>query len=138
MTEYDASKAAARANRAFYRAFEALDVDAMEAVWLDDDRIKCIHPGWELLAGRERVMRSWELIFKNTSTIRFDVTDLAIEIVGDAAWVTNVENIWSDDPVGRFTSQAVATNLFVGTPQGYRMVLHHASPVAQRGGEVIE
>ena len=47
--EYEAKKAASRANLAFYRAFEALDIEAMHLVWLDDDCIKCVHPGWELL-----------------------------------------------------------------------------------------
>jgi len=33
------------ANRAFYDAFESLDAEKMEAVWLRDPRIICIHPG---------------------------------------------------------------------------------------------
>jgi hypothetical protein len=32
------------ANRAFYDAFESLDAEKMEAVWLRDPRIICIHP----------------------------------------------------------------------------------------------
>lgn len=134
-SEYEAKKLLARANRAFYRSFEALDLDAMGRVWADDDEIQCIHPGWELLTGRECVMRSWELIFANTNSIRFDVTDLTLKIAGDMAWITAIENILSDAGGSRFRSQAVATNLFSRRDGEYRMILHHASPVTQKGFE---
>ena len=131
--EYQAKKAAARANLGFYRAFESLDIEAMNRVWLPDDRIKCVHPGWELLVGRERVLTSWEAIFRNTENIRFDVSDVTIEIVQDCAWVTAIENIETSTEESRYQSQAVATNLFVWSEGRYQMILHHASPVAQRG-----
>ena len=47
------------ANERFYRAFEALDIDLMDAVWLHTERAKCVHPGWELLSGWEAVRKSW-------------------------------------------------------------------------------
>ena len=42
-------------------------------MWLPADFIKCIHPGWELLTGWERIMESWRLIFENTVSIHFDL-----------------------------------------------------------------
>ena len=59
------------ANERFYRAFEALDIDLMDAVWLHTERAKCVHPGWELLSGWEAVRKSWAAIFasrRNLST----------------------------------------------------------------------
>ena len=45
--------------------------------------------------------------------------------VGDVAWVTLDENM-----VDRFaTGTVAATNLFVRTPAGWKLVLHHGSPV---------
>jgi hypothetical protein len=35
------------ANSAFYRAFAARDVAAMEAVWSGERPVACIHPGWD-------------------------------------------------------------------------------------------
>lgn len=134
---YEAEKAAARANRAFYAAFERLDLEEMRRVWLDDDRIQCVHPGWELLTGRRRVLASWARIFENTASIRFDVADLEVRVIGDLAWITGIENIRSDAGGSRFTSQAVATNLFLRTGDGFRMILHHGSPVAQRGFDAL-
>ncbi|HEX4211187.1 MAG TPA: nuclear transport factor 2 family protein, partial [Candidatus Binataceae bacterium] len=53
-----------QANRAFYQAFESLDIQRMEALWLREPRIICIHPGWRRLIGWGPVMESWERIFK--------------------------------------------------------------------------
>ena len=39
------------ANRAFYAAFEARDIDAMSDVWEHSDRSACTHPGWPTLRG---------------------------------------------------------------------------------------
>lgn len=137
--EYQAAKDAARANRSFYQAFEALDIEAMRRVWLDADHIRCVHPGWELLVGRERVLRSWEMIFKNTTEIRFDISDLEVRILAGCAWITAIENIHSCVEGSRFDAQAVVTNLFERRGDDYFLVLHHASPVAQRGfDELIE
>ena len=48
-----------RANDRFYRAFESLDMKQMEAMWVQTDRAKCVHPGWELLEGWDAVRQSW-------------------------------------------------------------------------------
>ena len=67
------------ANARFYRAFESLDLREMEAVWAKGGHVKCVHPGWGLLAGWESVRVSWETIFKNTAEIRFSVTDVDVQ-----------------------------------------------------------
>ena len=41
------------ANARFYRAFESLDLREMEGVWAKGEHVKCVHPGWGLLAGWE-------------------------------------------------------------------------------------
>jgi hypothetical protein len=45
-------------------------------------------PGWQLLRGRGRVMRSWALIFANTPYIQFFLTAVHVDIEGDVAIVT--------------------------------------------------
>jgi ketosteroid isomerase-like protein len=129
---YSAAKAVARANQAFYKAFESLDLHAMRAVWLDADHVKCIHPGGEMLTGPERVHASWEAIFVNTKSIRFELLDLAIEVVGDLGCVTNVERISSADNAQDVKAEMAATNLFVRHAGQWKMILHHASPIARR------
>lgn len=128
--DYRAIKEAAAANRSFYSAFEALDIDAMGRVWSPTDRVKCVHPGWEMLVGREPVMASWRAIFQNTAAIRFELVDLSIEILGSVAWITNIEEIRIGSE-GEGRAAALATNLFEETDGAWRMVLHHASPLAR-------
>ena len=52
-------RAVLAANAAFYRAFAERDVAAMDALWARSTPVACIHPGWQVLNGREAVMASW-------------------------------------------------------------------------------
>lgn len=129
---YADRKAVARANRAFYDAFERLDLAAMRAAWVDDERIRCIHPGGEALAGAASVHASWARIFASTSRIRFELLDLSIEITGDLAWVGCIERIRADHGGDPVASEAVATNVFQRIGEAWQLVVHHASPIARR------
>ncbi|MDO8479545.1 MAG: nuclear transport factor 2 family protein [Candidatus Rokubacteria bacterium] len=62
-------------NARFYRAIESRDLDAMEAVWLHADYVRCVHPGWGLLSGWDTVRQSWAAIFKDNRELRFALED---------------------------------------------------------------
>lgn len=130
--DYEARKAASRANRAFYAALEALDIGEMALVWADDDGIQCVHPGGELLAGAAKVLGSWAVIFDSTDSIRFDLSDVQVQVEGDTAWVTLVERIFTDVDDEELEAAATATNLFVRRDGQWRLMLHHASPLQRR------
>lgn len=120
------------ANDAFYAGVEALDLDAVAAVWQHSEDVACVHPGAELISGWSRVRRSWAAIFAATSYLQFIVTDVRAVVDGTAGIVTCTENILSDagheNHLG--TAKAVATNVFSRDGHGrWLMVLHHASPV---------
>ncbi|HWE28520.1 MAG TPA: nuclear transport factor 2 family protein, partial [Polyangia bacterium] len=92
----DGEQAAVRAaNHAFYGAFEALDLAAMERLWAHDASVSCLHPGWPLCAGWPEVRGSWATIFANTDTMRFEIADERIDVRGTLAWVVCVERIRS-------------------------------------------
>ena len=132
------------ANSAFYAALEACDLDAMADVWEHSDRIVVTHPGWPMLRGWARVAGSWDAIFRNTGYIQFVLTDEQVIVVGDTAWVTLDENILQaagqmEDADELSGSKATSINVFVrGHDSGagddnWKMVVHHASPVAGDG-----
>ncbi|HEV2918014.1 MAG TPA: nuclear transport factor 2 family protein [Actinomycetota bacterium] len=125
------AKAVAEANEEFYAAFEALDIDRMEACWQHDDEVRCIHPGWDVMSGWPRVRRSWAAIFANSAYIQFILTDVQVHVEVDAAWVTCVENILSGGAGGPDMEDAkvLATNVYRRDGGRWRMVLHHGSPV---------
>jgi ketosteroid isomerase-like protein len=124
-----AEPAVAEANLAFYRAFEALDIAAMDRVWAHGEQVKCVHPGWPLLVGWAAVRESWRAIFQSTAEMRFTLGDVRVQAARDLAWVTCTENILSDVGGRVGVTAILATNLFARIEDRWLLVHHHASHV---------
>jgi ketosteroid isomerase-like protein len=129
----DDHAAVVRANLRFYEAFEAADLDAMSDLWEHSDRVSCVHPGWAVLRGWSAVSASWAAIFQGPQRLQFILTNDAVAVHGDTAWVTLDENI-----IGSDSATVAAVNIFVREPTGddplgWRMVAHHGAAVAARG-----
>ncbi|GAA4913849.1 uncharacterized protein (TIGR02246 family) [Nonomuraea thailandensis] len=124
-------------NQEFYAAIESADLDKMTEIWAEDttdDQVSCVHPGWTLLTGRQEVLRSWALIMANTTYIQFVLTDVNTTVLGDVAVLTCVENILTAGEEGEASFAAgkvVASNVYIRTSQGWRLWMHHGSPVLQ-------
>ena len=117
------------ANARFYRAFETLDIQEMDRVWAHGDHVKCIHPGWPLLAGWPAVRASWETIFANTAEMSFTLSEVAVVTSAGLAWVTCTENILSEVRGRVSVTSVLATNVFEREGTDWRLVHHHASHV---------
>jgi ketosteroid isomerase-like protein len=114
------------AAQAFYQAFEARDVDAMMATWADDEDIVCIHPAGPRHVGYDAVRQSFEQLFSSDGKLTFRLDQpVSIETVGLAVQ-SAIEHLRAgeDGPQGA----AIATNVLMRTPYGWRIVCHHASP----------
>jgi uncharacterized protein (TIGR02246 family) len=137
MAEDGGAEAVEAVNAAYYHAFETGDLDAMSALWLDAPDTACVHPGSLPVRGTGAINRSWALIMANTPYIQFILTDTEVSVHGDAASVTCTENVLTSDAhdadEGFTGTRAVATNVFVRTEQGWRLWIHHASPVVSGG-----
>ncbi|HEY7318178.1 MAG TPA: nuclear transport factor 2 family protein [Candidatus Binatia bacterium] len=120
-----------QANEAFYRAFESLDMKRMEEVWAKAVHIECGHPGWRVLRGWDAVMESWKRIFENTPAIQFMLTDISIQVHDTLAWVTLYENLNSKVEGQDVSATILTTNIFQKAADGWRMIHHHGSSVAQ-------
>ncbi len=120
-------------NAAFYQAFESADLDTMLDLWLEDPETLCVHPGALPVRGTSAINRSWALIMANTPYIQFFLTDVEVSVLAGVASVTCTENVLTGDdrtgPDAFGGARAVATNVFVRTEQGWRLWIHHASPV---------
>lgn len=123
----DPSEAVLAANRRYYEAFEAKDLDAMSDLWERSDRALCTHPGWATLEGWGPVAASFFALFQNGQQIQFVLTREKVVVTGDAAWVSLDENLLGDQ--GGVTVATI--NLFVADPATgtWRMVCHHGSVV---------
>lgn len=120
------------AEAAFYAAFEARNLDAMMAVWAHSDSIACIHPLAAPLDGRAAVAAGWRSMFEAAGQFRVEV-ELAHEI-REAGQVIRIVREYL--VIGQETEPRppiLATNVYRREADGWRMVLHHASPL-QVGG----
>ncbi len=113
------------AENAFYEALERADLEAMMAVWSEDEEIVCVHPSGPRLAGHEQVRESWRRIFSGGGT-RLDVT----QQVATQAMMVAIHSVHENVPAStakRAPPAVVATNIYLRTAAGWRMILHHAS-----------
>ena len=112
--------------QAFYQAFDARDIDAMMATWADDEDIVCVHPGGARYVGYDAVRAAFEQIFASDTKLTFRLEQpVMIETVG-LAMQSAVERLRAGDEGPR--GAAIATNVLMRTPSGWRLVCHHASP----------
>jgi ketosteroid isomerase-like protein len=110
------------ANEAFYRAFNERDAEAMERLWAARAPVACIHPGWDVLDGREEVLRSWRGVLGSSGAPTVGCTRAQARILGEVAYVTCHEVL----AAGRLA----ALNLFVREDGAWRLVHHQATPIA--------
>lgn len=110
-----------RANEAFYRAFNEKDFDAMSTVWSDSEGISCIHPGWNVLEGREPVLDSWQNILANAGQPRIVFGGATVQVMGSVAMVICRELVAG--------SPLAATNVFANEDGVWKLVHHQSGPV---------
>jgi uncharacterized protein (TIGR02246 family) len=115
------------AESAFYEALTKADLDAMMAVWADDDDIYCVHPNGARVSGVESVRESWRQIFSSGQTLRFELRESQV-VQGMMLSVHSVYEHITITGETRARSPMIATNIFLRTERGWRLVAHHASP----------
>lgn len=121
------------ANQRLYDALSQADMDGMTAVWLSEDWVECVHPGWPALRGWSAIQKSWDAIFRAPARVTISVSDVRLRIVGNVGFVTCVERISNRGRQFLDTTHAQATNVFVRADGSWKLVIHHASSIAATG-----
>lgn len=129
MANEDDIKSVGRANQDFYDALQHLSLDRMDKLWLHEDWVRCIHPGWDVIVGWTDVRQSWEGIFRSTESMQIAITQSSLKIFGEMALVVCTENISTYTTDGLRSALAIATNLFLRQGDRWCIVHHHASPL---------
>jgi uncharacterized protein (TIGR02246 family) len=111
----------------FYEALQNADLDKLMSVWADDDEIACVHPGGPRVAGYAAIRASFEAIFANGAVALQPQGVRRLQSLGCAVHHL-VEQVRIVDAQGSRSAWVLATNVYVKTAQGWRMVAHHASP----------
>ena len=122
------------AETAFYEALERCDLEGMMAVWAEDEEVVCVHPAGARLTGQQQIRDSWAQIFAAGPRARVSISH-QVAISGMMLAVHSVfENFTlAQSARGQRVEDArpapvVATNVYLRTAAGWRMIVHHASP----------
>lgn len=120
------------ANDAFYEAFKAGDLAAMEELWARDAPVTCAHPGWAPLHGRDEVMDSWQAIFDGGGIPQdLRCREPRVMPLGEAhAMVLCYEQVGQ--------GLLLATNVFCKEGSRWRLLHHHAGPTEVTSGALSD
>jgi ketosteroid isomerase-like protein len=113
---------------AFYEALERCDIEAMMAVWAEDEEVVCVHPGGPRLVGYTMIREAWQHVFTNGRKLRVRLSQQTAVTTPFAMVSTLLEHIATVDNES-MSAPVAATNIYVRGALGWRMVAHHASPV---------
>lgn len=115
----------------FYESLQRADIEALMAVWSDDDEVVCVHPGGPRVVGPVAIRAAFEAIFANGAIAvrpdkvrRLQTLNCAVHSV--------LERIEIPTDEGPQTAWVVATNVYVKSGSGWAMAAHHASPGSPR------
>ncbi len=113
---------------ALYEALQRGDLEALMAVWADDDEILCVHPGGGRVVGSGAIRASFEAIFSNggipvqvEQVRRLETLDSALHHLVEKVQVAGADG-------QQQVAWVMTTNFYVKTALGWRLASHHASP----------
>ena len=120
---------------AFYEALQNADIEKLMACWADEDDIVCIHPGGARLLGAGSIRAAFDAMFAHGSIQAKAEKVHRVEALGSSVHsvLERIEVLTEEGPRHAYV---IATNVYQKTPQGWRMVAHHASPGTPR--EMLE
>lgn len=121
----DAKAKILETNAAFYRAFTRGDIAAMRSLWAERAELLCFHPGGSLLRGRTQVLGAWQQILAAPPPLDMRCHDPQVHVHGSVAILTCYEGNGAQAP------HLAATNVFVLEDGRWKMMHHHAGPLAE-------
>ena len=112
---------------AFYEALQRADIEQLMSCWADEDDIVCVHPGGPRLMGAQAIRTAFEAMFSH-GTVRARPVQVRRVVALASAVHSVVEQVEVMPPDGLHQAVVLTTNVYHKTPEGWRMVAHHASP----------
>lgn len=111
----------------FYEALQRGDIDKLMAVWSDDDEICCVHPNGPRVVGPAAIRAAFDAMFSN-GAIDARPEKVRRVVSHGSAVHSVVERIQVMTDEGPQVAWVIATNVYLKTSLGWRLVAHHASP----------
>lgn len=113
--------------QAFYEALQNADLQQLMACWAEEDDIVCVHPGGPRMIGQGAIRAVFEGMFQNGSVQAHPERVHKVQSLASAVHHL-IERVEVITPQGARQAYVIVTNVYHKTPQGWRMVAHHASP----------
>jgi uncharacterized protein (TIGR02246 family) len=110
---------------AYYDALARADLEGLMTLWADDEEIVCIHPGAPRLVGHAAIRATWEEILQRGG-LHIQPRHLHVTHTMTTAIHSVVEEIRHPENT-QPDMHVIATNVYMKTAQGWRIVAHHAS-----------
>jgi ketosteroid isomerase-like protein len=113
----------AEVEAAFYDALNRGDADSLMLCWAEEEDIVCVHPGGPRLRGYDAIYASFSAILERGG---LDIRPSHVHSTQNLVCAVHsvIEGATSG---GAQPSHLVATNVYLKTPHGWGMVLHHVS-----------
>ncbi len=114
------------AEAAFYDAVAQGNLDALMAIWSEEEEVICTHPTGQQLVGLAAIRESWRQVLETTR----------LQILGSriAQWhsmLLAVHQVVENLQVGQeVTGPLQATNVYARGAHGWRLVCRHCSAAA--------
>lgn len=122
----------------FYEALQSGDLERLMEVWADEDEVSCVHPGGPRIVGLGAIRAAFESVF-GQGAVPVHPARVRRLHTGETAIHQVLERVQVQGPEGQQSAWVIATNVYLKTALGWRMVLHHASPgTAHDIQEVVE
>lgn len=111
---------------AFYEALHKGDIEQMMSCWAEEDDVVCVHPGGGRIIGANAIRAVFTAMFSKGTVQAVPERIHKIESLASAVHHL-VEKVAIITPEGAQHAFVIATNVYHKTPQGWRMVAHHAT-----------
>ena len=122
---------------AFYEALQHGDIETLMSCWAQDEDIVCVHPGSPRLLGAHSIRAAFESMFSH-EVVRATPMQVHRVVALGSAVHSVVEQLQVTLPDGEHLAVVMATNVYHKTPEGWRMVAHHASPGAALDAQALD
>ncbi len=125
--------------RGFYESIAQANLDALMAIWADEDEIVCVDPDGRRAAGHAAIRQGWQSIFSGCHHLEIEVMNImrwqsglvAIHLVQESITLFSVPEELTDpehpNTLVRRNGVTTAMNVYVRGGNGWRLVCHQAT-----------
>ena len=113
----------------FYEALREGNVEKLMSLWSDDDDIVCVYPEGARVVGPTAIRSAFEIMLAN-GAVNVRAENVRRVQTHASAMHSVVEHLQVMTPDGPRTGFVIATNVYMKSMEGWRLVARHASPGA--------